>query len=256
MSSRWSRTVVGVVTGLMVAGMLVVWGGVAAASFDVETKLTAADAAAGDLFGWSVAVSGVTAVVGVPYDDDAGTGAGSAYVFVRSGTAWSQQAKLIAADAAADDLFGWSVGISGETVVVGAPGDDDAGTGAGSAYVFVRSGAAWSEQAKLTAADAAAFDEFGSSVGISGLTVVVGSPGDDDAGTGAGSAYVFVRSGASAWSQQAKLTAADAAAGDCFGSSVGISGETVVVGAPRDNDAAAGTDAGSAYVFGASDDGS
>ena len=125
---RWSRAVVGVVMGLMVAGMLVVWGGVAAASFDVETKLTAADAAAGDYFGSSVAVSGVTAVVGVPGDE---AGRGSAYVFVRSGTAWSVQAKLTAADAAADDRFGGSVGISGETVVVGAPYDDVKGGDAG-----------------------------------------------------------------------------------------------------------------------------
>src|SRR3989304_3551021 len=163
MSSRWSRTVVGVVTGLMVAGMLVVWGGVAAASFDVETKLTAAGAAAVDGFGWAVAVSDATAVVGVPGDE---AGRGSAYVFVRSGTAWSQQAKLIAADPAAGDQFGWSVGISGETVVVGAPFDDDGGSGAGSAYVFVRSGtSAWSQQAKMNAAGAAGHDPFGWAVG-------------------------------------------------------------------------------------------
>src|SRR3990172_5724589 len=122
MSSRWSRTVVGGVTGLMV-----VWGGVAAASFDVETKLTAADAAASDHFGSSVAVSGVTAVVGVPGDDDGGSGAGVAYVFVRSGAAWVPQGELAGGGAAADDRFGSSVGISGGTVVVGAPHDDDAG---------------------------------------------------------------------------------------------------------------------------------
>src|SRR4029079_6711032 len=91
------------------------------------------------------------------------TAAGSAYVFVRSGTSWSQQAKLTASDAATGDAFGRNgVGISGDTVVVGAPFDDTgAGSDAGSAYVFVRSGTSWSQQQKLTAGDAAAGDTFG-----------------------------------------------------------------------------------------------
>ncbi|WP_095987402.1 DUF7507 domain-containing protein [Cystobacter fuscus] len=207
-----------------------------------QAKLTASDAAAFDNFGWSVALSGDTAVVGAPDDD---TGAGSAYVFVRSGTAWSQQAKLTASDAAALDSFGTSVALSGDTAVVGAYGDDTAaGEDAGSAYVFVRSGTTWSQQAKLTASDAVAFDRFGSSVALSGDTAVVGARGDDTAaGSETGSAYVFVRSG-TAWSQQAKLTASDAAAGDLFGWSVALSGDTAVVGAPDDD-----TGAGSAYVF-------
>ena len=213
-----------------------------------EAKLTASDAAAGDLFGFSVAISGETAVVGALSDDTAaGTDAGSAYVFVRSGISWSQQAKLTASDAAAGDDFGESVAISGNTIVVGADLDDDAGNFSGSAYVFVRSGTSWSQQAKLTAGDAAAGDQFGFYVGISGETVVVGCLGDDSGGTEAGAAYVFVRSGTS-WSQQQKLTASDAAAGDLFGFSVTIGGDTVVVGAPLD-DTGAGSDAGSAYVF-------
>jgi FG-GAP repeat len=210
-----------------------------------EAKLTASDAAAGDLFGSNVAINGETAVVGARGDDTAaGTNAGSAYVFVRSGTSWSEQAKLTAGDAAAADDFGISVAIDGDTIVVGADLDDDAGSFSGSAYVFVRSGTSWSQQAKLTAGDAAAGDQFGFSVGISDETVVVGAVSDDTAaGTDAGSAYVFVRSGTS-WSQQAKLTAGDAAAFDLFGFAVGINGETVGVGAPGDNSAA-----GSTYVF-------
>ena len=172
-------------------------------------------------------------MVGAFIDDGAaGIDQGSAYVFVRSGGVWSQQQKLEASDAAADDRFGFSVAISGETVVVGAPGDDGAaGIDQGSAYVFVRSGGVWSQQQKLLASDAAADDDFGSSVAISGETVVVGAPWDDDAtGFYQGSAYVFVRSGG-VWSQQQKLLASDAAGGDAFGFSVAISGETVVVGA-------------------------
>jgi len=209
-------------------------------------KFTASDAAAGDNFGSSVAFSGDTAVVGAYLDNDGGTDSGSAYVFVGSGGVWTQQAKLTAADAAAADLFGYSVALSGDTAVVGALYDDDGGTDSGSAYVFVRSGGVWTQQAKLTAADAAAGDWFGYSVALSGDTAVVGAHQDDDGGTTSGSAYVFVRSGG-VWTQQAKLTAADAAAGDLFGYSVALSGDTAVVGAVSDDGVV--TYSGSAYVF-------
>ncbi|MCH7984763.1 MAG: hypothetical protein IIC28_12430, partial [Chloroflexi bacterium] len=228
------------------------WGGHASAGTTVGAlqtelaKLTAGEATAGDQFGDSAAIDGETAVFGSKFDDDAGSDSGTASVFVRNGTSWSLQQKLAASDAAAGDTFGNSVAISGDTVVVGAPLDSDAGTDSGSAYVFVRSGTSWSQQAKLTAGDAAAGDFFGVSVAISGDTVVVGAPFDADAGADSGSAYVFVRSGTT-WSQQAKLTAGDAAAGDQFGCSVAISGDTVVAGTPFDDDA--GTDSGSAYVF-------
>ncbi|MDJ0610037.1 MAG: FG-GAP repeat protein [Kiloniellales bacterium] len=216
------------------------------AAWSEQAKLTASDGAVGDSFGQSVAISGDTVVAGAPQDDDTGSNSGSAYVFQRSGTAWSEQAKLTAGDAAAGDAFGWSVAISGDTVVVGAYVDNDAGSNSGSAYVFQRSGTAWSEQAKLTAGDGAASDLFGWSVAISGNTAVVGARGDDDAGSASGSAYVFQRSG-TAWSEQAKLTAGDGASLDLFGTSVGISGDTVVAGAPQDDDT--GSNSGSAYVF-------
>ena len=115
---------------------------------------------------------------------------GSAYVFVRSGTSWSQQAKLTAANAAARDQFGRDVAISGDTAIIGAR-FIDAGNFSGSAYVFVRSGTSWSQQAKLTASDAAAGDLFGRSVAVSGDTAVIGARLDDDAGDASGSAYVF-----------------------------------------------------------------
>ncbi len=213
-------------------------------------NLVASDAATRDEFGSSVAVSGDTAVVGAYLDGHAGGyDAGSAYVFVRSGEVWTEQAKLTASDAAASDYFGYSVAISGDTAVIGADGDDHAGgTNAGAAYVFVRSGGVWTEQAKLTASDAAYKDRFGRSVAVSGDTAVIGARNDDHAGgTHAGSAYVFVRSGA-VWTEQAKLTASDAAADDWFGCSVAVSGDTAVIGA-RYDDHAGGTDAGSAYVL-------
>ncbi|MBK8914072.1 MAG: thrombospondin type 3 repeat-containing protein [Phycisphaerales bacterium] len=219
-------------------------------SWSQQAKLTAADAAAGDLFGDSVSLDEDTALVGALFDSGpAGSRQGGAYVFVRSGSSWSQQAKLIAADAAANDRFGNSVSIEGDTALVGAFGDDgQAGVDQGSAYVFVRSGSSWSQQAKLTAAAAAANDQFGSSVSLSGDTALIGAHfNDGPAGTDQGSAYVFVRSGSS-WSQQARLEAADAAAGDGFGGSVSLDGDTALVGAYGD-DGSAGVDQGNAFVF-------
>ena len=103
-----------------------------------------------------MALSGDTALVGAfPEDGPAGEAQGSAYVFTRSGTVWSQQAKLTASDAAAFDYFGFSVALSGDTALVGTPFDDALLPfwDYGAAYVFVRSGTVWSQQAKLTAAD-------------------------------------------------------------------------------------------------------
>jgi hypothetical protein len=214
-----------------------------------QAKLVAADGAADDVFGWSVAVDGGTAVIGAIGDDDRGDRAGSAYVFVRAadGT-WSQQAKLTAADGVDFDFFGASVSVSGDTAVIGAWGDDDRGNVSGSAYVFVRAAdGTWSQQAKLTAADGAADDSFGKSVAVDGGTAVIGTDEDDDKGDGSGSAYVFVRAADGTWSQQAKLTAADGAAIDYFGVSVAVDGDTAVIGAWLDDDK--GSNSGSAYVF-------
>jgi hypothetical protein len=215
-----------------------------------QAKLTASDASARDLLGWSVAISGDTAVLGARNTNHGdATAAGSAYIFVRHGTTWSEQAKLIASDASSFDVLGDSVGISGDTVLLGAPLDDhEDRTNAGSAYIFVRHGTTWSEQAKLIASDASSFDVLGDSVGISGDTVLLGSPLDDQEDhTNAGSAYIFVRHGTT-WSEQAKLTASDASAGNLLASSVSLSGDTAILGSPTD-DHGGGENAGSAYVF-------
>jgi len=212
-----------------------------------QGKLTASDAAVSDHFGYSVSVSGDTAVIGAYLDDDGGSSSGSAYVFTRSAGVWTQQGKLTAFDAAYSDYFGLSVSISGDTAVIGARYDDDAGGESGSAYVFTRSAGVWTEQGKLTASDAGAEDVFGGSVSISGDTVVIGASGDDDGGSASGSAYVFVLDATGVWTQQGKLTASDAAASDWFGISVSISGDTAVIGADYDDDG--GSNSGSAYVF-------
>lgn len=211
-----------------------------------ETKLLAADGAAEDSFGCSVSISGDYAVVGADKDDDNGSASGSAYIFKRSGTTWSQQAKLTASDGAAGDEFGYFVSISGDYAVVGAYGDDDNGSASGSAYVFYRSGTTWTQQAKLTASDGAADDEFGRSVSISGYYAVVAAAYDDSF---KGSAYIFYRNqgGTDNWGQQAKLKASDGGWADMFGSSVSISGDYAVVGAYQDDDN--GSHSGSTYVF-------
>ena len=205
-------------------------------------KALASDGQASDEFGMSVDIDGDYAIVGAIGDDDKGTDAGAAYVFVRSGTTWTEQAKLTANDGAAGDYFGMSVSIDGDYALIGAYWEDQRGTNAGAAYVFVRSGTSWSQQAKITASDGAAYDDFGWSVSIDGDYAVVGSYINSS-----GSAYIFVRSGTS-WTQQAKLLASDGAAYDYFGYSVFISGGTALVGAYKD-DNTKGTDAGSAYFF-------
>ncbi len=211
-----------------------------------QAKLNASDGAASDNFGLSLSLSGDTALIGAHNDDDRGTNSGSAYVFTRSGSTWTQQAKLNASDGAASDLFGMSVELSGDTALIGSKFDDDMGADSGSTYVFTRSGTTWTQQAKLTAADGAANDNFGNSVSISGDTAIVGSSFDDDFGTNSGAAYVFTRSG-STWTQQAKLTPTDAAASQNFGNSISLKGEVALIGAYFDS--GSGFSSGAAYIF-------
>jgi len=138
-----------------------------------------------------VAIANDTIVVGVWFDDDNGTDSGSAYLFTRTGTTWTQQAKLTASDGADGVWFGLSVAISGDTIAIGASGDDDNGTDSGSAFVFTRTGSTWTQQAKLAASDGEANDKFGVHVAIVGDTIVVGANTFDI--TDSGSAYIFTR---------------------------------------------------------------
>ncbi len=213
---------------------------------DEIAKLLASDGAGGDQFGWSASVWGDVAVIGAPFDDDNGSGSGSAYIYRFDGTSWAAEAKLLAADAAEGDRFGDSVSVSGDTAVIGANADDDNGFDSGSAYVFRFDGTNWVQEAKLLAADGAEVDFFGDSVSFSGDTAVIGAYRDDDNGNQSGSAYVYRFDGTS-WVQEAKLLAADGAVGDELGFSISVSGDTAVIGAYRDDDN--GTNSGSAYIF-------
>jgi hypothetical protein len=211
-------------------------------------KLVASDTAL--FFGRSVAIHGDYALVGADGDDDGGTMAGAAYVFERTGpNAWDVGTKLTASDAAAIDVFGWSVAIHGDYVLVGAPGPSDGGTRAGAAYVFRRTGPnTWDTGTKLAAPDAEAAGRFGKSVAINGnYALVNGNYTLGDGGFGPGVAYVFRRTGPNTWDTGTKLAAPDAQAGDGFGDSVAINGDYALVGAGFDDDG--GTNAGAAYVF-------
>lgn len=202
-----------------------------------QFELTASDGGAGDSFGTSAVVSGSKIVVGAP-NHKVGSNAtqGAVYVFGRSDDTWVQQAELTASDGAAGDNFGSFMAISGSTIVVGARSRTvGSNQGQGAAYVFVESGGVWKQQAELTATDGGAGDNFGHSVAISGSTVVVGAPYHEvGSNVGDGAAYVFVES-AGSWSQRAELldpaTQTDPQASQWFGSSVGVSGGTILIGA-------------------------
>ena len=159
-----------------------------------QAKVQSSDIAAGDYFGRSVAIDGNTMVAGAYREDTGGDQTGAAYVFTRSGTTWSQQAKIQSSDIAEGDKFGYSVAIDGNTIVVGAYLEDTGAESAGAAYIFTRSGTTWSQQAKLQTSDALASDRFGEVVAIDGDTMVGGTPFVDTGGTSAGAAYVLLRS--------------------------------------------------------------
>jgi hypothetical protein len=212
-----------------------------------QQKLTASDAGAGDVFGISVALDGDTALIGAERDDDGGTESGSAYVFVNSGTAWSQQQKLTASDAEGHDYFGYSVALDGDRALVGASGGNDAGLWTGAAYMFTRLGNTWTQEQKLTAPDAATYDYFGHQVSLDGDVALIGAYGDDDGATDNGSVYIFIRT-ANGWTQQEKLDASDAANYDYFGLSLDLSDDTVLIGATG-RECSLGDSCGAAFVY-------
>lgn len=209
----------------------------------VVEELRPAGAAVNDRFGQSVSLSSDIGVFGAPGTARNGTESGAVHVFSRSGNSWQQKDMLVPDDGMAGDAFGGSVSISGDTIVIGAAGEDDQGAESGAVYVFGRSGTDWVQQAKLVADDGAAGDGFGFDVAIDGDVVVVGAPFDD----GNGSVYTFIRS-AGTWEKQSKLLAyGGGVAGDRFGCSVDIAYDTIIIGADGDDNTA--TDDGSAFIY-------
>ncbi len=223
-------------------------------TFSELQKRLASNAGAGDIFGWSVSISGDYAIVGAPHEDTGGLDIGAAYIFHRDqGGAdnWGEVTKLIASDFDDSDYFGASVSISGDYAIVGAYGEDTGGSYAGAAYIFHRDEGGvdnWGEVNKLTASDAQSNDWFGHSVSISGDYAIIGAPYDDTLADH-GAAYIFHRDegGVDNWGEVNKLTASNHGAEDQFGCSVSINGDHAIVGAYRED--TGGGNAGAAYLF-------
>jgi hypothetical protein len=250
-----------------------------------EVYLKASNTGAGDHFGGSVALVGNTLAVGAYFEDSADNSApdsGAVYVFHRTGTVWQQEAYLKASNTDVNDLFGHSVALSGDTLAVGAHFEDSAASGvggneadnsapdSGAVYVFHRAGTAWHQEAYLKASNTDAGDYFGHSVALSSDTLAAGAHFEDSAASGvggneadnsapdSGAVYVFHRTG-TAWHQEAYLKASNTGAGDVFGYSVALSGDTLAVGAHHEDGAVPGVggnqadnsaqDSGAAYVY-------
>ncbi|MCA9933095.1 MAG: hypothetical protein H6662_16560 [Ardenticatenaceae bacterium] len=228
-------------------------------------KLTVNGAADSDFFGFAVAVSGDTAVVGAPgctpvsLESCFGSGNSAAYVFVKPASGWAnatQTAQLSHSNAISQDFFGSTVAIDGDTIIVGSRWSTVGGNARqGAVYVYEKPLSGWADMSEtviLTASDGIANDELGHSVAISGDTILAGADLADISGqSNQGAAYIFVRPGggwAAASNETAKLTASDGAGNDRLGQSVGLDGDTAVVGAWLAT-VNGHTTQGAAYVF-------
>ncbi|XOV78695.1 MAG: FG-GAP repeat protein [Aestuariibacter sp.] len=210
--------------------------------------LTAIDAKPGDAFGQSIALTERFLVIGAPHSDSPDKDTGSAYVYIRDKNTWQFQGKLTAKDGAAGDLFGISVAIDGDTILVGADLNDEKAENAGAVYVFVFDGKQWGQQAKLMAEDGANTDIFGVRVALLGDTALISARRDDieDVGVDVGSAYIFERI-KNKWIQTQKLVAPDGETDDRFGRGVALNNEIALITAMQDD--TNGTDTGALYVF-------
>lgn len=207
-----------------------------------EAKLIASDGMANDRFGGSVSVCGDLAVVGAQDDRELGIQSGSAYIFRYDGTTWIEEAKLLSPDGAAMDLFGISVSVNGNIVVVGTKIGVGRHRHTGSAYVFRYDGMNWNQEARLFASDGSVSGFFGTSVSVNDNVIVVGAYGQRPGGA----AYIYRYDGTT-WNEEAKLVASDGEFRDIFGLSVSLHEDVVMVGAWLDDDN--GEDSGSSYIF-------
>jgi len=217
------------------------------AGWDQQARLVATGGGAGERFGVAVSISGDRIAVGA---DRANADAGAVYVFVRSGTLWTQEARLMADDPFEKDALGSSVSLDGDVLLAGAPFKHAPALGSyanGAAYIFARDAGGWAQAAKLTATGGANADLFGFSVNLAGDRAVIGAP---YASSAKGVAYVFTR-GATTWSEQAQLASATAADGDQFGWSVAQGDDSIFVGAPFNGQLAEAA-CGATFVFDAS----
>ena len=211
-------------------------------------------------FGFDVEIDGDAIIVSAWHDPAAGFNTGAVYVFRRDGDEWAQEAQLLPGDPDAGDEFGIAIAIDGDTVLVGAPRDDENAPDSGAAYVFRRVGEVWRQETILRTPDSAEGDNFGWSVALDGDRALIGAPFHDSEKPDGGGAYIFERSG-NVWNEAQRLLPNDPFLGAWFGRAVGIAGDFLVVGAPRfdsvvtDGIANELFNIGVSYVFHRSDEG-
>lgn len=210
--------------------------------------ITADDAVSGDAFGQSIALTDRFLVIGAPHSDAPQSDSGSAYVYVREQQMWRFHSKLVADDTKEGDLFGISVAIDGDTILVGADLNDEKAPKAGAVYAFLHNGEGWNQQAKLMSDDGADTDIFGVRVALSENTALISARRDDIEGVGedAGSAYIFERE-KGVWRQTQKLVAPDGHGDDRFGRGVALGKKQAIISAMHHD--ANGNNAGAVYLF-------
>ncbi|MCA8981456.1 MAG: hypothetical protein H6831_01915 [Planctomycetes bacterium] len=196
--------------------------------------------------GSSVAINGDFVLFGAPGDSVRGQGAGAVHVWKRTAGAWAFEETIRPQSVLAGDAFGTAVAVSNGIALIGAPGDDDVGNGAGLVYVFAHGSTGWSQQQTFSGSLVGAGDAFGCAVALDGDTAVIGALRADDVANDSGAAYVMKR-GSSFWGEQAQLLAPDASANDQFGASVALRGNLAVVGAPAADPS--GVNSGAVYAF-------
>lgn len=233
------------------AGSVYVFKQIVEGSWDQIQQLQASDKQANDNFGGAIALSNTAVVIGATGEDTNGNTSGAAYIFeLDAGTElWNEAKKLKGSDAKAYDNFGNAVAIDGNTAIVGAYLLSPEGTSdAGACYIYERNVAGnWQEVQRINASDKEASDNFGISVGIDGNFAAIGASGEDNAYSNAGAVYIFERATDGQWDERAKLQASDKQANNYFGCSVGISGDTVIVGATGKDET--NKDIGGAYLY-------
>lgn len=212
-----------------------------------QTKITASDGAAGDLFGISLDIDGSTIIVGADLHDKKAENAGAVYVYALEDKQWKQEAKLMAHDAGDTDIFGVRVSLSGNTALISARRDDVEGVGidAGSAYIFERHNGSWQQTLKLTSPDGAADDRFGRGVALTNDTAIISAMNHDSNGKDTGALYVYKKDTAG-WNFTSKVIAKNSSPNDRFGWNVALSGDLAVITTPFRN--SAGVNSGAVFI--------
>lgn len=233
------------ISGISNAGAAYIFANTNGNTWVEQTKIFSSLYNQNAYFGESVAISGNVAVVGAYKDNSVLSFAGSVYVYYNtSANIWGQETRFYASDLASSDQFGHTLSLSDNILLVGSTGDDVAGA----AYIYANtSGNIWAEKAKLTPSQGASQDNFGISVSLSGNKALIGANGNDEIGTNTGSAYLFLSTNVSTWTEQEIFVAGDGKENDFFGMAVSLSGNLGAVGAPQE--VSQGTDAGAVYSF-------